>query len=75
MDKMILDEVTFPDSSPNGPYFDTDHSKNVTSVTGGKALMNCRVYNLGKRTVRIQMVMNCGRWQRIVLAGFLDQAV
>ena len=61
MDKMILDGSTFPHSTPNGPYFDPAHSKNVTSVTGGRALMNCRVYNLGNRTVRVQMVMNCGR--------------
>ena len=64
MDKMILDRSTIP-------YFDPDHSKNVTSVTGGRALMN----NLENRTVSKQMVMNCGRWQHIVVAGILDQAV
>ena len=51
MEKVILDDSTFPAATPNGPYFDPDFSKNVTSVTGSVALMNCRVFNLGNRTV------------------------
>ena len=60
MDKVILDGSTFPAATPKGPYFDPDFSKNVTSVTGSAALMNCRVYNLGNRTV-IVCIMNCSR--------------
>jgi len=51
MDKMILDGSSFPHSSNNGPYFDPENTKNITSVTGARALLNCRVYNLGNRTV------------------------
>lgn len=35
-----------------GPYFDTSASKNVTALVGKTAYLNCRVHNLGNRTVR-----------------------
>ncbi|RZF43609.1 hypothetical protein LSTR_LSTR014346 [Laodelphax striatellus] len=34
-----------------GPYFDTSASKNVTALVGKTAYLNCRVRNLGNRTV------------------------
>ncbi|XP_055710390.1 zwei Ig domain protein zig-8-like [Phlebotomus papatasi] len=34
-----------------GPYFDTSASKNVTALVGKTAYLNCRVHNLGNRTV------------------------
>ncbi|XP_008210347.1 hemicentin-2 [Nasonia vitripennis] len=34
-----------------GPYFDTSFSHNVTALVGTTALLNCRVHNLGQRTV------------------------
>lgn len=34
-----------------GPYFDTTASKNVTALVGTTAYLNCRVKNLGNKTV------------------------
>ncbi|GAB0093314.1 zwei Ig domain protein zig-8 [Sergentomyia squamirostris] len=34
-----------------GPYFDTSVSKNVTALVGKTAYLNCRVHNLGNKTV------------------------
>lgn len=34
------------------PYFDLNSSGNVTAVLGKTALLNCRVKNIGNRTVR-----------------------
>lgn len=36
-----------------GPYFDISASKNVTALVGNTAYLNCRVKNLGNRTVSI----------------------
>ena len=33
------------------PYFDLEQSKNVTAVLGKTALLNCRVKNIGNKTV------------------------
>lgn len=35
-----------------GPYFDTSASKNVTALVGTTTYLNCRVRNLGNKTVR-----------------------
>lgn len=35
-----------------GPYFDVSVSRNVTALVGQTATLNCRVRNLGDRTVR-----------------------
>ena len=35
------------------PYFDLNHSGNVTAVLGKTALLNCRVKNIGNKTVSI----------------------
>jgi hypothetical protein len=34
-----------------GPYFDISASKNVTALVGSTAYLNCRVKNLGNKTV------------------------
>jgi hypothetical protein len=34
-----------------GPYFDVSASRNVTALVGKTATLNCRVRNLGDRTV------------------------
>ncbi len=34
-----------------GPYFDTSASKNVTALVGKTAYLNCRIRNLGNKTV------------------------
>ena len=39
------------DSNEQIPYFDLNHSGNVTGVLGKTALLNCRVKNIGNKTV------------------------
>lgn len=39
--------------SKNEPYFDASTPKNVTALVGKSAYMNCRVRNLGNKTVSI----------------------
>lgn len=34
-----------------GPYFDVSASRNVTALVGSTAYLNCRVRNLGNKTV------------------------
>ena len=51
MDRMVLDGGPFPAATPTGPYFDPDYRRNIAVVTKGKAVLNCRVYNIGNRTV------------------------
>jgi hypothetical protein len=34
-----------------GPYFEASASKNVTALVGKTAYLNCRVRNLGNKTV------------------------
>jgi hypothetical protein len=41
-----------------GPYFDKSASKNVTALVGKTTYLNCRIRNLGNRTVSI----NTTRW-------------
>lgn len=36
---------------PDGPYFDVTASRNVTSLVAKTAYLNCRVHNLGNKTV------------------------
>ncbi|XP_046997923.1 zwei Ig domain protein zig-8-like [Schistocerca americana] len=44
-------EVEDVSSGLRGPYFDTSASRNVTALVGKTAYLNCRVRNLGNRTV------------------------
>ena len=39
-----------------GPYFDLAASKNVTALLGKTAYLNCRVKNLGNKTVSILFI-------------------
>ncbi|XP_046399130.1 hemicentin-2-like [Ischnura elegans] len=44
-------ETSVPPMGMGGPYFVTSASKNVTALVGNTAYLNCRVKNLGNRTV------------------------
>ncbi|XP_012162407.1 lachesin [Ceratitis capitata] len=48
-----LSETYLQGSRPldRGPYFDTSATKNVTSLVGKTAHLNCRIKNLGNKTV------------------------
>ncbi|XP_045492212.1 lachesin-like isoform X3 [Colias croceus] len=46
-----------------GPYFDLAASKNVTALLGKTAYLNCRVKNLGNKTVLFQLNMQVS-WVR-----------
>ena len=49
-----VNEATTSEDENNSaaPYFDLNHSGNVTAVLGKTALLNCRVKNIGNKTVR-----------------------
>jgi len=51
IDRVILEGFGSAESSSSGPYIDLSHSGNVTVVSGHLARLNCRVRNLGNRTV------------------------
>lgn len=54
IDHNVPDETISPlieATSIRGPYFDQTASKNVTALVGHTAYLNCRVRNLGNRTV------------------------
>lgn len=38
-------------TKPGQPYFDKNASKNVTALVGKTAYLNCKVKNLGNKTV------------------------
>lgn len=56
-DNVIRPGVTdAPRPTPrSGPYFDLAASKNVTALLGKTAYLNCRVKNLGNKTVCIYL--------------------
>lgn len=41
---------------PDMPIFDLDHSANVTGLLGKTAVLNCRVRNIGNKTVRLFLI-------------------
>ncbi|CRL05464.1 CLUMA_CG018217, isoform A [Clunio marinus] len=43
------------DVNRSGPYFDVAASKNVTALLGKTAYLNCRVKNLGNKTMLLQV--------------------
>lgn len=45
-----------------GPYFEKTVSKNVTALVGKSAYLNCRVRNVGNRTVSVLVVHNDNKW-------------
>jgi hypothetical protein len=36
-----------------GPYFEPSASRNVTALVGKTAYLNCRIHNLGNKTVSL----------------------
>ncbi|XP_076179287.1 zwei Ig domain protein zig-8 isoform X2 [Ptiloglossa arizonensis] len=42
-------------STRTGPYFDVSASKNVTALLGKTTFLNCRVKNLGNKTMTLQV--------------------
>lgn len=48
------DETASPNTLNRGPYFDVSATKNVTALVGNTAYLNCRVRNLGNKTVKLQ---------------------
>lgn len=44
-----------------GPYFESLAPKNITAIAGQSAYLNCRVRNLGNRTVSDDESDECGR--------------
>ncbi|XP_026673022.1 uncharacterized protein LOC108629210 [Ceratina calcarata] len=44
--------------SQTGPYFDLSNSKNVTTILGKTTYLNCRVKNLGNKTVVVYAKAN-----------------
>jgi hypothetical protein len=52
VDNDIGDEDMHGNSLNRGPYFEVTAAKNVTAIAGQSAYLNCRVRNLGNRTVR-----------------------
>ena len=51
IDRIIMEGDNVPLLSKNGPYFDRISPSNMTAVTGDSATLQCRVHNLGKKTV------------------------
>uniref|UniRef100_A0A1A9X2R0 Ig-like domain-containing protein n=1 Tax=Glossina brevipalpis TaxID=37001 RepID=A0A1A9X2R0_9MUSC len=43
------------ESGQNGPYFDKTVSRNITALLGKTAYLNCRVKNLGNKTMLLQV--------------------
>lgn len=41
----------------SGPYIDVGVSRNVTALLGKTAFLNCRVRNLGNKTVSFQVII------------------
>lgn len=49
----IVDEDFQGNSLNRGPYFEVSAAKNLTAIAGQSAYLNCRVRNLGNRTVSL----------------------
>lgn len=54
-DNDIGDEDMHGNSLNRGPYFEVTTTKNITAIAGQSAYLNCRVRNLGNRTVKISL--------------------
>lgn len=52
-----------------GPYFDTTATKNVTSLVGKTGHLNCRIKNLGNKTVSKRVKSNNNK---VILIVFLN---
>ena len=49
----IVDEELVRNPLDRGPYFELSATKNITALAGNSAYLNCRVRNLGNRTVSV----------------------
>lgn len=56
---------------PDLPFFDFEESKNVTALLGKTAILNCRVKNIGNKTVsrKMDFVRLRGRDERMGMLG------
>lgn len=52
------DDISLQNALNRGPYFDLTASKNVTALVGNTAYLNCRVRNLGNKTVTIRFKLS-----------------
>ncbi len=73
------DETSFTESESSdaiqsalnrGPYFDISASRNVTALVGSTAYLNCRVRNLGNKTVRISWFFTPNRKKNYIFGGW-----
>lgn len=51
LDKDYSDEDWTKNALDRGPYFELSGAKNITAIAGHSAYLNCRVRNLGNKTV------------------------
>jgi hypothetical protein len=51
LDKDYSDEDWNKNALDRGPYFELSGAKNITAIAGHSAYLNCRVRNLGNKTV------------------------
>lgn len=82
----IVDEELVRNPLDRGPYFELSATKNITALAGNSAYLNCRVRNLGNRTVSIDFsiflfTLNCKEVLFInlvflssIFKGFMDPA-
>jgi hypothetical protein len=54
------DDAALNNALNRGPFFDISASKNVTALVGNTAYLNCRVRNLGNKTVMLSN--DCSRF-------------
>lgn len=52
----VADAAGSGDEGRSGPYVDVGASKNVTALLGKTAYLNCRVKNLGNKTVSVNRI-------------------
>lgn len=53
-----------------GPFFDVSASKNVTALVGKTANLNCRIKNLGNKTVRKNMILFIEIRKNFIICAF-----
>lgn len=61
---------TLEEATRSGPYFDKSASKNVTALLGKTTYLNCRVKNLGNKTVSEKGVYSLRRKSVLFLPVF-----
>lgn len=51
LDNEEVDDDFHGNALDRGPFFEVSATKNITAIAGHSAYLNCRVRNLGNRTV------------------------